>query len=226
MARYIGNLTSDARGKVGGIVLTRARTGTTLKAHAIGVNPASIYQGKRRTIFASALAGWRNAGAGSNSNWSLLAALITYTNSLGQTYQPTGLQLWTQAWVNAAAFNTVPPSTVTVAAPAVIPILSVSLTRIGSVLDLSVFGYLGAYVGAWTASLSSNVSDSLMYTKGLRRRPLCPGQTINHVDVGPDWQIAYGPLPAINSGVSIRVVPVDPTSFVSGMPAVFRTGVT
>ena len=44
MARYIGTLTSDARGKLGGLVLTRARNGTNLKAHAVPVNKATIME--------------------------------------------------------------------------------------------------------------------------------------------------------------------------------------
>jgi len=108
MAKYIGTLTSDARGKVGGLVLTRARNGTNIRAMAVPVNPATVRQVYTRGIIGAALSAYRQLTAPQQGSWSLFAALYTWTNSLAQPFTPTGLQLWTQAYVNAARFGTMP----------------------------------------------------------------------------------------------------------------------
>jgi hypothetical protein len=227
MAKYIGTLTSDARGKIGGLVMTRARNGTNLKAHAVGVNPRSNYQLSLRQNFASAIAAWRAILDTDRTTWELLAPQYTYVNTLGQSYNPTGLQLYTQAFMNATLTASALPPTAPPTPPYVNQIISASLTVVFTAFDIKAFQTGGAdYVGAYTASCSSVISNTLNYHRQLRRRPMGFTLTGPSINIATPWALAYGPLPLADYKVSVRVVPFDPVSFISGTPVLQSVYVT
>lgn len=217
MARYIGSLTSDARGKVGGHIHTRARSGTTLKAHGVGTNPQSNFQNSLRSVFGSAASAWRQLSQSNQTTWGLLAAQYTYVNSLGQSYSPTGLQLWTQAWVNAATLGATPPATAPVSPPSVAPGADFMAEIAFGDLNVGLSGSGGfPYTGSWSVSLSHVIPATLNYTRGIRRRPMGAANLASHIICTAAWRRAYGRLPGADNKLAYRVVPFDPTYFITG----------
>jgi hypothetical protein len=92
--KYIGLISSDARGKNGGNVASRNRFGTYLRRHVAPVQPRSSSQLANRQTFGAISGAWRALTAAQQQGWNTLATTVTFKNSMGQTYNPTGAQLF------------------------------------------------------------------------------------------------------------------------------------
>ncbi len=220
MAKYVGTLTSDMRGKVGGLVFSKGQSGTTLKANRAPINPASSYQQATRAAVASAASLWVAMSAYDRTSWGVLAAQYTYTNSLAQTYSPTGQQLFTGAVVLAAKCSSVPPST----APATKPVITAitTLSIVNSSPDLLVTAYSGgsSYDGYATFQASAPVNNSVNYIRSTRLRFMGFIVTGNELFMQTAYIAAYGSLPPQTSSIVIRAVPYDGASYIAGTPLV------
>jgi hypothetical protein len=218
MAKYIGSLTTDARGKHGGIVFGRGRSGTVFKAKAVPVQTRSPYQLAQRSIFAGARAAWLDPTLCNQGTYNLLAALYTYTNTLGQTYQPTGLQLWTQAWVNAVICGSVPLFDAPLVPPSISNFTGMKITRIGSVITWTADVAGSPWFGSATLSVSGPISQAITFVTNTRRRPMGFILNASAIEFSTPWAKAYGALPPADTALSVRAVPIDPTSFLTGTP--------
>lgn len=92
--KYIGLISSDARGKNGGNVASRNRFGTYLRTHVSGVQPRTALQQANRQAFGAISSAWRALTDQQQQGWNTLATTVTFRNSLGQSYNPTGAQLF------------------------------------------------------------------------------------------------------------------------------------
>lgn len=219
MAKYIGLLTSDARGKVGGIIMGRANSGTTLKSHAVPINPRTVNQFAQRAAVGQANHAWGTLSGSDQVSWMALALQYVYVNSLAQSYSPTGRQLYTQAFSNAARFGDVPPSTAPAVKPAIQPIDNVLAALSGGTLTLTAQASGLDYSGNWICQCSSSISPGIIYTKGVRRNFMGASVSVAALDVTAAFTKAYGPPASPHASLSVRVVPTDPTGYVSGTPA-------
>lgn len=220
MAKYIGSLTTDIRGKIGGVVMSAARTGVVIKSHGVPRRQPSAAQQSRRQIFAAALYYWRNLGGTYVAGWNTGASGLTWKNSLGQTFVPTGLMLWQQAFMNAALLGTVPPFTYSGTPATIIPVTGFNVSFGATEGSIEVLASTGYYTGTWLAFISRPIPSSLNYTKTLSRLFACGSQGSATALIFPNFGPGYGPLPTSNPLVSVRVLPVHPTTFVSGTPLI------
>lgn len=216
MAKYIGTLTSDARGKVGGIVLTRARNGTNLKAHAVPRNTATQRQNDQQTTMAASLFAWRQLTDTEQVSWGAIATVQTWRNSLAQTFVPTGLQLWTQAFSNASYLGTVPPNTAAGSPSSVEPITAVTITGDTSGYILEVAPASGSYSGAFLIFMSGPIPQSRNYTRTIGRRFIGSNSGGNFISLGYGWLNAWGPYPPNFTVANVRALPIDPTYYYTG----------
>lgn len=216
MAKYIGLLSADARGKLGGLILSRGQGATTLKAHRHPKHPGSSAQLAQQSRMSAALGAWRALTQPEQQSWVTAAAQFFYTNSLGTTYSPTGLQLWTQAYINSSRNFLTPPGTYPpfVVPPA--PIMSLEINSPGYIMGITAFGVSGAYAGMWILSMGRVLSPSQNYLRSLPVKwfditlgATMPGQ-------GPTYARVYGALPQSGDRVLLRALPIDPTTYVSG----------
>jgi hypothetical protein len=218
LAKYIGTLTSDMRGKVGGIVFSRGRNGTNLRAHAVPVNPATLLQvGVRGTLAASQNA-WRLLDGIQKQSWTSFASFYLWTNPLGQAYVPTGLQLWTQAYVNAAAYGTFPPGTWSGTMPVLNPVVGLALTRSG--YDLYCYASIAGALPAvsWILYASATIGANVIYCKKTSRRFMAAWSIGWSGEFSGAYVAAFGVLPPIGARLALRAVGVDPVTFVSATP--------
>jgi hypothetical protein len=223
MAKYIGTLTSDMRGRVGGVVFSRSRSGVTVKAMKMPKATPSVLQSAQRAALAASLYDWRQLTNAEQVSWAAVAATLTWTNSLAQTYTPTGLMLWTQAYINAVAFGEVPPGTCGSTPSAVVPITGADLVGSSVNYVLTVYPASGTYSGRWLAYASPILPASRVYTKTIGRRPIAAVISGNFSFIGPAWTRAWGPLPSPGPSTSLRIVPCHPTYFYSGTEYIANT---
>lgn len=216
--RYIGTISSDARGKLGGMVATRARNGTNFKAHAAPVNPRSVYQQFQRSLIANGISAWKALTQLQQGTWSVLAAQYAYTNSLAQVYAPTGMQLWVQAYVNHSLAGTLLPTTAPASPPVFYSSDGCNLVNTAGTLTILLGYVFGVYPGYASYSLSAVLSTGVTYTKQQRRRPMGSWAGTGPVDITSSWAGAYGPLPPVGSNISVRITSIDYASSISGSP--------
>jgi hypothetical protein len=216
MAKYIGLLSSDARGKVGGIVLSRSRAGTTIKAKTIPKAPTSIGQRGAQSVLSAAIGVWRTLEAAQQTTWSVFAATLSWSNSLGGVYSPTGQQLWTQAFINAARFGTQPPGTFISGYTPPTPITSVDLTTSGDDMLLTAYTASGAYDGFLLAFGSLSVPIGVNYTATRARNYLGQCTSGNEINLFDLYVQRWGTPPPAGNFLPIRLVPTSPDVWLSG----------
>ncbi len=97
-----GVLIGRARGKIGGLVATNARSSPVLRTWRKPIDPATTPQALNRANLSIAAAYWRDEfTAGQRTDWDALALTATLRNSLGNQFTPTGRQLF----IRGAMFN-------------------------------------------------------------------------------------------------------------------------
>jgi len=223
--RYIGILSSDARGKLGGVVFTRGRNGTNMKAHAVGINPRSQNQQLQRSRLAQAIVAWKLLTPTEQASWIALAIQYTWTNSLAQVYSPTGMQLFTQAWIGSNNAGTSFSNTAPLTPPIINPVTYLELYQDGDSLAAYFYDVSGPFTGYCSFSLSGPISNTINYTKGTRRRQFFSNGGGDNVDVTSLYTGYYGQLPGVGSTVSYHVVTTDHDSGITASPFTSITGV-
>ena len=95
MARIkFGMMMTDARGKLGGHVFTKARSGATVRTKVSPINPRTSAQGAVRSTFGTLSQSWRSLSEEQRIAWNSKAATVGKTNIFGDTYYPSGKNLY------------------------------------------------------------------------------------------------------------------------------------
>lgn len=91
----LGSITGDIRGSVGAGTFSKGRNGAILRQKVSPVQPRSSAVLIIRSMFAALSKIWAGSTMdGLREGWAALAAVTNYTNVFGNTYHPTGLQLF------------------------------------------------------------------------------------------------------------------------------------
>ena len=225
MAKYIGLLSSDARGKIGGTVMSRSTAGTTLKGHAVPKKPTTLLQQQSQQGMANAITAWRGLTTIQQTSWVTYAAGVVYTDSLGVGYSPSGLQLYTQAFINARRVGAVPPATIPGLTFLPPPIFTVGLSYSGGALNITADTGTATYPSIYFASLSPPIASSVNYIRSARYRFLRYLIDGNPYSVATAYVRAFGSLPAPGQRVAVKVMPIEPTAFISGATTILAVTV-
>ena len=95
MARIkFGMMMTDARGKLGGHVFTKARSGATIRTKVTPVNGQTSAQGSVRSRFGSLSQSWRTLSEEQRIAWNNKASTVGKTNIFGDSYYPSGKNLF------------------------------------------------------------------------------------------------------------------------------------
>ena len=117
-----GGGVTGIRGSVAGVTFGNSRSGPTIRRRQKPVFPRTDVQGFRNSTLAVVAQYWRDQlAAGDRTNWETLAAATNFTNSLGQTYQISGIALFIRSMtvmqISDQAITNVAPMVATEAAP-------------------------------------------------------------------------------------------------------------
>ncbi len=116
-------------GSVAGVTSSRNRFGQYRRTRATPVNPNSTFQGAVRARLSVNSAAWRALTAAQRAGWSDLAASMTRTDSLGQSYNLTGFQAYCSVNNNnLAAGNAVVGDAPVLTTPSAITTATLTLT--------------------------------------------------------------------------------------------------
>lgn len=89
--KYLGNPSS---GSEAGLTYSRNRFGQYVRSRATPVNPNSTAQGQVRARLSSNAAAWRALTDNQRQGWESLGSQFTRTDSLGQSYNLNGFQMY------------------------------------------------------------------------------------------------------------------------------------
>lgn len=92
--KYQSNLLSDARGKLNGMVFTRGRYGAVIRTKVSPVQPDTNAQQLTKQNFGALSASFRALTEDQIAGWNTAALNWPRSNVFGQTYYPSGLNLY------------------------------------------------------------------------------------------------------------------------------------
>ena len=96
MARIkFGMMMTDARGKLGGHVFTKAKSGATIRTKVTPLNPKTSAQSEARSALGANSQAWRTLSEAQRLAWNSAAQEVSKTNAFGDTYFPSGKNYFT-----------------------------------------------------------------------------------------------------------------------------------
>ena len=96
MARIkFGMMMTDARGKLGGHVFTKAKSGATIRTKVTPLNPKTSAQSEARSALGANSQAWRMLTEAQRLAWNSAAQEVSKTNAIGDTYFPSGKNYFT-----------------------------------------------------------------------------------------------------------------------------------
>lgn len=85
---------TDARGKLGGQVFTKTRSGATVRQKVTPTNPQTTAQMKARTILTTLSQQWKDLTETDRRSWNSSVESFSRTNVFGDRYNPSGKNLF------------------------------------------------------------------------------------------------------------------------------------
>lgn len=98
-----GNGVSEIIGSIAGNVYARNRGGAYIRNRTKPVNAPTVPQSEIRQRFAGTMSVFSSLTAGAVQSWNVLAESTTRKNRLGESYTPTGVQLFMELNLNLQA---------------------------------------------------------------------------------------------------------------------------
>lgn len=212
MAKYLGLLTSDLRGAIGGIVGTHGRNGTNLRCRVAPVRASSVAQNTSRTALASASSQWNAITSAARASWNSLAALNPRTNSLGQSFYLTGQQLWSLRQLYASYTGLTYSSTAPATYPSITTVAAVYVSCGVNPLSITVVATGGSYLVPALMSISRPLTAGTSYVG----RSLCKyvGTTTGTAlkfNILAAYEALYGTSGVVGMLSNVLIQPLDPT---------------
>jgi hypothetical protein len=230
MAKYIGLMTTDMRGKLGGQVASKNRYGTYMRARVAPVQPRTPYQETARALFTAVSQAWRGLGASVIAQWNAVAASYTRSNSLGQKSNLTGAQLYNKLSINQTNID---PSGGVVSASPVAPV-SVAACGIASgtatPTTLVVVGNEAAVPAATTlfiyATAPVSAGKHFFGKKTYRLIAVEAAATsLTALSIFTAYNARFG-APTVASKIAVKFVPVNTATGWEGTPSTAQIVVT
>lgn len=206
MARIkFGAMLVDARGKLGGHVFTKARSGATLRTKVTPVNGQTSAQGAVRSRFATLSQSWRTLSEEQRIAWNNKATSVGKTNIFGDSYYPSGKNLYVAININiltagGAAIN-IPPADV--ALPDVL-LSGITFDSLAGALEVSLQSLVNPTGNTAIIFCSPNLSQGVFNSSGRERFVAAVNLTGTSTvaDIYADYVAKYG---ALQSGSKIFV---------------------
>lgn len=90
-----GAIVVDGRGKLGGHVFTKTKSGATMRTKVTPVNPKTSAQAAARSRLGGNSQAWKELSEAQRLGWNALASETSKTNIFGDQYFPSGKNLFT-----------------------------------------------------------------------------------------------------------------------------------
>lgn len=116
-----GAVVVDGRGKLGGHVFSKTKSGAIMRTKVTPVNPQTSFQSAVRGRLGALSQGWGNLSEGQRATWITRAAETSKTNIFGDQYFPSGKNMY--VGINSNLQNVGKASVVVAPAPQILPVI-------------------------------------------------------------------------------------------------------
>jgi hypothetical protein len=157
-----GMMMTDARGKLGGQVFTKTRSGATVRTKVTPTNPQTAAQQRARSILSNLSSNWRGLDPEQRAGWNSGVDQFTRSNVFGDRYAPSGKNLFVGLNANLALVGI----TMLVTLPALVDVPSV-------IIDQIEISTLASEITISYDNLAPGASFSLVYQAS---RPMSQGR--------------------------------------------------
>jgi hypothetical protein len=124
--KFLSPLLSQTSGSIGGATGASNRGGNYLRSRVAPVQPRTIAQQGVRALLSSISASWKALTATEIAGWNSLASSVTLHDSLGNSYTPSGSQLYTGLNINLTNIGESPISSAPAGTPSFPDLLGVT----------------------------------------------------------------------------------------------------
>jgi hypothetical protein len=220
--KYLSALISQGSASIGGATFSKNRGGNYIRKRVAPVQPRSSAQQAVRATLASLSGQWKDLGAAVIAAWSALASTITLKDSLGNSYIPTGNQLYVglNATLTACAESTI--SAAPASMPAFPDMLPIAVTATAGTPSLAITTSLaGAPTGyVFLVRATPQVSAGIAFfgTSKYRIIGKYAASTFASINALALYNARFGALTA-GSKLSVRVTLVQISSGFESMYA-------
>jgi hypothetical protein len=220
--KYLSALISQGSASIGGATFSKNRGGNYIRKRVAPVQPRSSAQQAIRATLAALSGQWKSLGASVIAAWTALASTITLKDSLGNSYIPTGNQLF----VGLNATLTVCAEPVITAAPAGMPafpdMLPIAATATAGTPTLAITTSLATaptgYVFLVRATPQGSAGKAFFGTSAYRIIGKYAASTFASINALAFYNARFGALVA-GTKLSVRVTLVQITSGFESMYA-------
>lgn len=205
-------------GKTGGTVFARNKAGAYARNWAKPVNPGSSRQTDVRSNFAGGSAAFSMLTTSQVAAWAAYAAGLTRVNRQGDSYTPTGRQIYIEQYNNMTAVAQTPLET-----PSAISNVP-AITSLGAIVAESDGGELGAVTMAAPVVVIPSGSDGVLIVEAApshkasvtnvntQFRQIYTGSAHDAANLAPGFIAVFGNNMVTGQTFSVRVRVIDETS--------------
>lgn len=202
-----GAIVTDGRGKLGGHVLAKNRSGNYMRTKVTPVNPQTTFQQAQRAALGTLSSGWSGLTDAQRNSWNNAVDDFQRTDIFGDLKTPTGKNLYTGLNRNllnsGEAILLLPPNPDSIANVA---IDKAELGIVAATYDIDTLGTsTGEFIQAWaTPALSAGTS---FIKNRLRLIETAAGGVDTSIDIYALYIARFG-VPAVGSNlyVAVRVI--------------------
>lgn len=202
-----GAIVTDGRGKLGGHVFSKNRSGNYMRTKVTPVNPQTTFQQNQRSALATLSSGWSGLTNAERDAWNAAVGDFQKTDIFGDLKSPTGKNLYTglnRNLLNAAqAIITVPPIPASIA--------GINITAATYAIGLGTFdiittgGAVGTFVQVWATPPMS--LGTTFIKNQLRLLESVAGAVDATIDPFASYNTRFGAPPiGANVHVALKVV--------------------
>lgn len=206
-------------GTVAGTVYARNRAGAYSRNWAKPISAPTIPQSQRRVLFGQTASMWSELTLAARDGWNALAAKTERKNRLGDTYQPTGRQIFMEVQQNMllageTPFAAAPPDT---NKPAMIASANVTFHSAAGVLtdaaaQLNPAPTVGSVLIVFATPPVPNTGQRTNYNSLYRRLGDSHTITGNSATFTTAYSDLYGTAVAVGEAINWKLAVLDPAN--------------
>lgn len=215
---------SDARGKIGGSVASKNRSGNYFRSKVSPVNPQTTAQTNVRSRFGALAQQFRGLTVAQIAQWNDAVSSWASSNIFGDSIKPTGLNLYVQ--LNSNIINAGGTPLLVPPAPTEMPsdlTAAVNFTVTGTVAELVISG---TPIGTLSAVLRATptISNGIGYVKNLLRQvgSYDMGAAVEF-DIEANWIAKFGAFPAVGERhvCAVDIISQDTGQILRSIPTTY-----
>jgi len=213
-----GQIISEARGKIGGMVFSRNSYGSYIRQKVTPVNPSSARQSIVRTYLTQLAQDWRDLTAPQKLQWNTQAVAFAKTDIFGDKQTPSGFNLYMSLNLNILNVNGVVISTPPVLEDAFnFTAFSAAISAGGGSIDLTYAAAIPATVSVEVFATAPMSAGKSFVKSEYRKIDVILTADASPFDIAAEYIVKFGSVGLAGQKVFFKMVPIVTLTGLRGM---------